>query len=277
MGEIMFRLKLRFAVRLLLLCAIFIVASSALAQWDVKYEEDRQYENPSTEPEVVEEPEETTETTGTTEAEVAPQRTVEESKPPVKRQQVQTCLTLPEHIQVIGVGASVQCQAVGTAGVGRTDLFELGVAEAVDIWGLLTYSIDVCFSQSGYLVFLDSAYAPRMLMPLLSYTLDGMTCGRINRPGTVVLLHEPMMFDKPLIFDEPIVPSITIPVNNCVIKLVETLFLRAAPDGEIIGLVWQNSEVPVYEINGDWYKVEFEGVTGYISRLYHNVLSSGCA
>ena len=68
----------------------------------------------------------------------------------------------------------------------------------------------------------------------------------------------------------------TIPLVDCQIKLVETLFLRAEPAGEIIGLVWLNSEVPAFEINGYWYRVEFEGVTGYISRFHRKVLRGGC-
>ena len=67
-----------------------------------------------------------------------------------------------------------------------------------------------------------------------------------------------------------------IPLSDCLIKLVETLFLRADPAGEIIGLVWLNSEVPAFEINGFWYKVEFEGKTGYISRYHRKVLRGGC-
>ena len=50
-----------------------------------------------------------------------------------------------------------------------------------------------------------------------------------------------------------------------------------SPAGEIIGLVWLYSEVPVFETNGDWYKVEFEGKIGYISRNYRRVLRGGCA
>ena len=130
------------------------------------------------------------------------------------------------------------------------------------------------------LVFLDAAYTPRKLMPLLSFERNGMTCGRINRAGTVALLREPMELDQPIVPADPVPPASvetpSIPLNNCLIKLVETLFLRAEPDGEIIGLVWQNSEVPAFEINGHWYKVEFEGKTGYISRYFRKVLRGGC-
>ena len=42
------------------------------------------------------------------------------------------------------------------------------------------------------------------------------------------------------------------------------------------GLVWLNSEVPAFEIKGYWYKVEFEGQIGYISRFYREVVRGGC-
>ena len=112
-----------------------------------------------------------------------------------------------------------------------------------------------------------------------------MTCGQIDRAGTVVLLSDPMQLDQPIVPADPVPPApappapaetSSIPLDNCLIKLVETLFLRAEPDGEIIGLVWQNSEVPVLEANGDWYKIEFEGKTGYISRSYRKVLRGDC-
>ena len=72
-----------------------------------------------------------------------------------------------------------------------------------------------------------------------------------------------------------------IPLVDCQIKLVATLYLRAEPAGQIIGLVWLNSEressaMPAYEINGYWYKIEFEGVTGYISRYHREVLYGNC-
>ncbi|MCY4021384.1 MAG: SH3 domain-containing protein [Chloroflexi bacterium] len=109
------------------------------------------------------------------------------------------------------------------------------------------------------------------------YEHNGMTCALIDRAGTVVLLRVPMTFDQPIVpaHHAPAEAS-SIPFDNCLVKLLETLFLRAAPGGEIIGLVGLNSEGPVFETNGDWYKVEFEGKTGYISRFYRKVLRGNC-
>ncbi|MCY4072639.1 MAG: fibronectin type III domain-containing protein [Chloroflexi bacterium] len=196
-----------------------------------------------------------------------------------------TCPDLPPMVAVSGHSMLTQCRMVDQSAIGRTDVIEHDVIAAVDIWSEVTNRVEVCFRNEGTLVFLDAAYTPRKLMPLLSFGRDGMTCGLVNRAGTVVLLREPMQLDQPIVPVDPVtadpVPTAPIeasivPLDNCLIKLVETLFLRAAPDGEIIGLVWQNSEVPVFEINGHWYKVEFEGRTGYISRYFREVLRGGC-
>ena len=208
---------------------------------------------------------------------------VEIAQKPDHRRPDVTCPQLPDRVDVSGYNGNTQCQMVGAAGVGRADLIQRGVIDAVDIWNFKTHDVQVCFRNKGGLVFLDAAYAPRMLVELDAFERDGMTCGLINRAGTVALLasDEPggAPADAPAADSAPAtLPTVdAIPASDCQIKLEETLFLRATPGGEIIGLVWLYSEVPVYAITGDWYKIEFEGVAGYISRHYGRVLRGGCA
>ncbi|MCY4072640.1 MAG: fibronectin type III domain-containing protein [Chloroflexi bacterium] len=191
-----------------------------------------------------------------------------------------TCPDLPPAVTVNGHTKFAQCRVVDGGAIGRTDVIEHGIVAAVDVWGFLPTGVEVCFRNAGWTVFLDATYMPRKLMPLLSFDRNGMTCGLIDRAGTVVLLREPMQLSEPIVPADPppSAPAETSPspLDNCLIKLVETLFLRAAPGGEIVGLVWLNSEVPVFETNGDWYKIEFEGKTGYISRFYRKVLRGNC-
>ena len=193
-----------------------------------------------------------------------------------------TCLELPPSVVVFGYVEGTQCQMVDAAGVGNMDAIKRGFINAVDIWSYVNGGIEVCFRYAGALLFLDAAYAPRMLIELTSFQRDNMTCGAINGPGTVVLVQSappsaPAVLATPPPPGEPTLPIVNaIPQSDCQIKLQETLFLRAAPAGEIIGLVWLYSEVPVLEVNGDWYKVEFQGKIGYISRHYHRVLRGGC-
>ena len=183
-----------------------------------------------------------------------------------------TCRQLPPRIVVTGDKENTRCQVVDAAGVGRSDLIKRGVIDAVDVWNYVPEFVEVCFRNAGDLVLMDADYAPRMVMELDIHERDGMTCGMIDREGTVVLLESEAPSEAPAAlptFDP-------IPLANCQIKLVTTLFLRAEPAGEIIGLVWLNSEVPAFEINGYWYKIEFEGVTGYISRYHREVLYGNC-
>jgi len=212
-----------------------------------------------------------------------------------------TCPQLSDAIVITGYHASTQCVMVDGSGVGRMDLVKRGIVNAVDIWGYVPNPIEVCFKSAGTIVFLDADYAPRMLMEIETYRRDGMTCGAIDRAGTVVLLApiageiqpaQPTAAEsaQPTAAQpgqptaaQPTLPTVetppvfeSIPLDDCLIKLVETLYLRATPGGEIIGLVWLNSEVPAFEINGFWYKIEFEGQIGYISRYHRKVLRGGC-
>ena len=182
-----------------------------------------------------------------------------------------TCPHLPARVVVTGYAVNSQCQMVDEVVIsGHPQLQARGFIDAVDVYRYVNGGLEVCFRDAGWLVFLDAAYSPRLLMELAQYQRGGMTCGEIDRAGTVVLLREgPPTADAPAtlpVFD-------VILLHDCQIKLVETLFLRVAPAGEIIGLVWLYSEVPVFEVSGDWYKTEFEGVT----RLHQSLSSPGFA
>ena len=96
-----------------------------------------------------------------------------------------TCPHLPDRVDVSGYNGTTQCQMVDHTGVGRSDLIQRGFIDAVDVWNFKTHDVDVCFRNEGWLVFLDAAYAPRMIVEMESFERDGMTCGLINRPGTV--------------------------------------------------------------------------------------------
>lgn len=196
-----------------------------------------------------------------------------------------TCPHLPPRVVVSGYVEKTQCQMASEIVIGKTNLVQRGFIDAVDVWSYVNGGLEVCFRNSGWLVFLDATYLQRKVMELEHYHRDGMTCGTIDRIGTVVLLERPapqaaaLQTEPPAPSEAPDValPAFEpIPLNDCQIKLVQTLFLRAAPAGEIIGLVWLNSEVPAFEINGYWYRIEFEGKTGYISRYHRKVLRGGC-
>ena len=198
----------------------------------------------------------------------------------VVRDPSDSCYELPPRVAVFGHVYGTECRMLREVGVGRWEVLDRGYIDAVDVWSYVNGGIEVCFRDSGWLVFLDAAYAPRMIVELESFERDGMTCGAIDGAGTVVLVEQAPPPDPDATPAPPAKPSLptfeAIPLSDCLIKLVETLFLRAEPAGEIIGLVWQFSEVPAFEINGFWYKVEFEGQTGFVSRYHRKVLRGGC-
>ena len=203
----------------------------------------------------------------------------EEVEAPERRPTVVTCAYLPPRVAVFGHVRGTQCQMVGEVVISMNpELQARGFIDAVDVWSYVNGGIEVCFRNQGWLAFLDAAYVPRMAMELAPFNRDGMICGAIDRAGTVVLLRDASPSATPPTDETPAtLPTVdAIPVADCQIKLQETLFLRATPGGEIIGLVWLYSEVPVFEISGDWYKTEFEGQAGYISRFYSRVLHGGC-
>ncbi len=190
--------------------------------------------------------------------------------PPVK------CPFLPPGVVVSGFVENTLCQMTGDVVIsGYPDLRQRGFIDAVDLWYFVNGGLEVCFRSDGWLVFLDATHMLRAATELEHSHRDGMTCGSIDRAGTVVLLRDAPPSAPPQGGDAlPTFDSIA--QADCQIKLEETLFLRAEPAGEIIGLVWLNSEVPVFEISGDWYRTEFEGQAGYISRFYRRVLRGGC-
>ena len=205
-----------------------------------------------------------------------------------------TCPYLPPHVVVTGYKANTQCQVVDAGGVGQMEVIKRGFIGAVDIWNFVPILVEVCIRGHGWMVLLDAEYSPRMAMELAHSHAGGFTCSVIDRAGTVVLVAtgpphgtphahlpaQPQEQTQEQTQEQAIQPALPsfepIPLSDCFIKLVETLRLRTTPGGETIGLVWLNSEVPASEINGYWYKIEFEGKTGYISRYHRKVLRGGC-
>ena len=189
-----------------------------------------------------------------------------------------SCNHLPPTVAVTGFGRSTQCQMVGEVAIAKTGLLGRGFKDAVDVWSYVPEGVEVCFREDGWMAFLDADYIPRMVMELESHQRDGMTCGTIDRAGTVVLLASAPAATQPGAALRQIRCPSSRPSRCTIVKSSWWRRSSCAPNqgGEIIGLVWMNSEVPVFEINGYWYKIEFEGQTGYVSRYFRRVLRGGC-
>ncbi|MCY4246583.1 MAG: fibronectin type III domain-containing protein, partial [Chloroflexi bacterium] len=173
---------------------------------------------------------------------------------------------LPPGIQVNNWVSGAQGRRVGLAGVGRADLIERGVLDAIDIWGYVTPGTEVCFQQSGQAVFLDAAYMPRRLFDLRAFSRNGMTCARIDRAGTVVLLRG----DPP-----PPQSVVALPLNlgvmldGCEVKPWDALnFRESPPNGAIIGVTSHRDWLPASEKRAGYFKIRMWGRAGWISGDY---------
>ena len=87
-----------------------------------------------------------------------------------------------------GLASGVQCQRIDGGGIGLQSIVEDGFIDAVDIWGYVEQGVEVCFPQSGRLLFLDARTMPRAIGPLGSTVVNGMTCALIASPGSIVLM-----------------------------------------------------------------------------------------
>ena len=82
-------------------------------------------------------------------------------------------------------------------GVGNRAIIDAGLIDAVDVYGWVLPNTQVCFrASSGSLRFLDAATAPRRVLELAAWRVNGMTCARISGAGTVVLIKGPPLHSR---------------------------------------------------------------------------------
>ena len=93
---------------------------------------------------------------------------------------------------VYGLRSGIQCRRVDAAGVGNQSVKDLGVLDAVDVWGNIGLGYELCFPQLGRIIFLDAATSPRSVIDIKYGIRDGFTCASMDRAGTVVLVSAPV-------------------------------------------------------------------------------------
>ena len=87
-----------------------------------------------------------------------------------------------------GLDSGVHFRQLDGAGIGVQSIIDAGYLEAFDVWGYVEQGVEVCFSQTGRVVFLDARTSPRAIVSLESTVVNGKTCVSINSPGSLVLL-----------------------------------------------------------------------------------------
>lgn len=201
------------------------------------------------------------------------ERATPSSKPPDI-----TCPLLPPSVVVSGHGQFTQCKQVGAAGVAIPALIAQGIIDAVDVFGIVDAEMRVCFRHKGRLKFLDAATAPRAESDLAAESFKGMTCGTINRPGTVVLLQSDAAIDEASDIP-PVAEETTGPTSSTICQLATTgyLSLRGGPSVYYARIDAMPSDTRLLGLarTGDWFLVNYKGQRGWASGTYL-AASPGC-
>ena len=201
-----------------------------------------------------------------------------------------TCESLPASIMVTAPHSGVQCTHLDAVGVGNQAVVNMGVIDAVDVWAYVEQGVEVCFSQSGRIVFLDAATSPRSQAHVESYLSGGKTCAYLQRPGGVVLVQGQTEAEKTApttatttttVATQPVTTTTTTTVtqptvDGCPIRTTGNLRLRATPSlsAETLGYVLRGTNLGYVDRTAFWFKVRHYGVTGWIGWKYVEVIGA---
>ena len=177
---------------------------------------------------------------------------------------------------VNGLRSGLQCRRVGAAGVGNQSVMELGLMDAVDVWGNIGGGYELCFPQLGRIMFLDAATSPRSMVDTNYYIQGGYTCASMDRAGTVVLVNAPVASASPPIVAAASTPvprrpgtidslSSAIPLDHCKVTGRTRLRIRHKPWGVQVGVLPENVAVSAIARTPSWYYVKVLDLKGWIA------------
>ena len=202
---------------------------------------------------------------------------------------VQTCLDLPDKYVVRGIARGTQCQQVGTDGIGSAELIAQGFLDAIDVWGIVEPGVQVCFREQGALKFLRADSAPRAVSDLAAQRIDGLTCGFIDSAGTVALMRSPGVSNEMSAATADTSAETEIPAQttenesqpesdlpqarglvDCPVTASDWLNLRQGPglSYPILREIPYQTRLTASQRAGDWFMVEYEGDTGWVSASF---------
>ena len=168
------------------------------------------------------------------------------------------CQNLFEQVVVRSDSRVMDCRGYDTDLIDKHPVLASGMMSAVDVYGYVQTGAEVCFRDHGNLVFLDGAAEPPTPQALTEISnAVGMTCGNVDRIGTVVLVEEPDEHDTYLY------------LSSCRVTATQTLRLRDDVAGQtILGLVPYNITLSATARTENWFKVPYLGMEGWISAAY---------
>ena len=187
---------------------------------------------------------------------------VKENVIPQIKPRVQTCPALAPEITVTDLTGETQCQRIDARGVGKSQVVQAGIIDAVDVWSWVGNDTEVCFLASGALVvFLDAKHAPRTVETLPIERRNEYTCARIPHHGSVVLLRSlPAGLSPPVVNTTP-----KQPLQDCMVTLSAVLNLREYPHGKVLAELPAFVSLTALDRTPGWFKVDYHGKHGWIS------------
>ncbi len=149
-------------------------------------------------------------------------------------------------------------------GIGHPDLVAANPAAVVDIWGWVTPNTEVCFwASSGSIKYIDTTLLPRTVVDLPAHNQPGgLLCANVDGAGQVALVAGPPAPSASA------TPQAYRGLSGCMVLLQYALNLRAAPGGEIIGIIPHNANLTALERTAGWFKVDYHGARGWIAAEY---------
>ena len=172
----------------------------------------------------------------------------------------------------LGLHSGIQFQRRDAAAIGIQSVIDMGVLDVVDVWGNVGGTYEVCFPQSGSIVFLDAATSPRTVSSIDSEVKDGFTCASMDRAGMMVLAPAAATeATAPAAVGTATVPTAE-PVNQltqCEVTTLYNLNLLAAPSGEtILTIIAYQTTMTATQRTDKWFFVSFDDMQGWISSRY---------
>lgn len=191
-------------------------------------------------------------------------------------------------------GASIYCTLLvengnfvrSAAELGNQAVIDMGVIQAVDVYGLTNYgiavpnfttSMNICLLGSGTLIYLDAAQTPRTPVLMAASPQGNYTCGSIAHAGTVALVSgspaAPASDTAPTVNGTPQAPAPGVIAefsSMCTGTTTAIVRLRAEPsaDSAMIARLPYQTNWRVTAMTSGWYRIVYLDGQGWVSSRY---------
>ncbi len=200
-----------------------------------------------------------------------------------RRREIQTSKLPLGSVKVtaeLGLNSGIIFERFDHYAVGVQSVVDRGILDVVNVWGQASQNYEVCFPQSGAIVFVDAATSPRKVTELATDARDGYTCGAMNRAGQVVLVKgsgpSPASDALAQAFIDATNDDASSAVNleDCSVSSAHNLNLRDDPWGEKITVVPKHTSVQASARTESWYRVRFTEATAEADDAETSVVSN---